>query len=168
MGWKKIWNNFIHTLESCWLCIRFPFLYPRNVWTGKPCCIIPTYTELDEMEPGWRKAFGVQMCKELKAQLKKEHYLYKYRITQIKEKWGYLRWYDEGHSDAVNKIINKYEDISWNTCLICGKPATKIKAGWISPYCDECFPKNAIVYMKKWKNGKWHETREYKRKTTNC
>ena len=28
-------NKFLHILESCWLCIRFPFLYPRNRFTGR-------------------------------------------------------------------------------------------------------------------------------------
>jgi hypothetical protein len=119
------------------------------------------------MEPGWRKAFGIQMCEELKAQLKKDHYLYKYRITQIKEKWGYLRWYDEGHTDSIHDIIHKYEKISWNTCIMCGKPATKITSGWISPYCDNCYPKyknhaSPIVYMEKI-DGEWKETEEYKK-----
>lgn len=124
--------------------------------------IIPTFTELDALEPGWRKAFGIQLCEELKAQLKKDKYLYKYRITQIKEKWGYLHWYDYGASKEVHDIIRKYEDISWNTCLVCGKPATKITSGWISPYCDDCYPKEKVVYQEK-VNGKWKETKEYKK-----
>ena len=49
---------------------------------------LPSYTELDAMESGWRKAFGIQMCKEIKKELKKHKFLYKYRIFQIKEKWG--------------------------------------------------------------------------------
>lgn len=122
---------------------------------------IPTFTELDAMEPGWRKAFGIQMCKEIKAQLKKDHYLYQYRIAQIKEKFGYLHWYDEGSSREVQDIISKYEDISWNTCLVCGKPATKITSGWISPYCDDCFPKNHVVYQEKI-DGVWRDTKEHK------
>lgn len=102
-------------------------------------CIIPTYTELDHMPTGWRKAFGIQMCKEIKKELKKYNYLYKYRIMQIKEKFGTLRWYDNGSPDGcVNNIISKYEDISYHTCIVCGKPATKISKGWISPYCDNC------------------------------
>lgn len=102
-------------------------------------CIIPTYTELDHMPDGWRKAFGIQMCKEIKKELIKCNYLYKYRIMQIKEKFGTLRWYDNGSPEGcVNNVIDKYEDISYHTCIVCGKPATKISKGWISPYCDNC------------------------------
>lgn len=125
---------------------------------------ISTWTELDAMEPGWRKAFGIQMCEELKQQLKKDHYLYKYRITQIKEKWGYLHWYDEGSSREVQDIISKYENISWNTCIMCGKPATKITAGWISPYCDDCFPKDHLACEEKMPDGTWQETEEYRKR----
>lgn len=121
---------------------------------------IPTYTELDAMDSGWRKAFGIQMCEEIKAQLKKEHNLYKYRITQIKEKFGVLCWYDEHSSREVQDIISKYEDLSWNTCIVCGKPSTKISSGWICPYCDEHFPKNSKVYQEKI-NGEWKTTHEY-------
>lgn len=121
---------------------------------------IPTYTELDAMESGWRKVFGIQMCEELKAQLKKDKHLYKYRITQIKEKFGYLHWYDNGASKEVYDIISKYEDISWNTCIVCGKPSTRISSGWICPYCDEHFPKNLGIYQEKI-NGKWKTTHEY-------
>ena len=55
---------------------------------------IPTYTELDAMPEGWRKTFGIQMCKEIKYYLKKAGMLHSYRITQIKEKYGCLEWYD--------------------------------------------------------------------------
>lgn len=101
---------------------------------------LPSYTELDAMEPGWRKAFGIQMCKELKQELKKHKFLYKYRIFQIKEKWGYLHWYDSGtpKDSKIYDIIHKYEQISAKTCGVCGKPATKISKGWIYPYCDNC------------------------------
>ena len=101
---------------------------------------LPSYTELDAMEPGWRKAFGIQMCKEIKKELKKHKFLYKYRIVQIKEKWGYLHWYDSGtpKDSKIYDIIRKYEKISAKTCGECGKPATKISKGWIYPYCDDC------------------------------
>lgn len=112
-----------------------------NQYIINPICFIPTYTELDAMPKGWRKCFGISMCKEIKASLKRSNYLYKYRIVQIKEKYGSLRWYDAGSPEEVKKIIQKYEYISERTCIICGRPATKISQGWISPYCDDCYKK---------------------------
>ena len=43
---------------------RFPFLIPRNRWTGKiPEDYDYSYTELDSMPDGWRKAFGSKCVK---------------------------------------------------------------------------------------------------------
>lgn len=100
---------------------------------------IPTYTELDAMPNGWRKAFGIKMCKEIKKALKKTHSLKDYRILQIKEKWGYLHWYDSGENEELRQIINKYADLSINTCINCGKPYEVMSEGWISPYCKNCY-----------------------------
>lgn len=139
---------------------RYNFRYKLLTWIDEKILdnifILPTYTELDAMEHGWRKAFGIQMCKDLRKQLWKEGNLFKYRITQIKEKWGELCWYDECASKEVYEIIEKYEKLSWNTCIVCGEPSTKISDGWISPYCDEHFPKNSKVYLEKI-NGEWKE-----------
>ena len=139
-------------------CKLYRHLYNTLSWLDSEILdrilFIPTYTELDAMDDGWRKAFGIQMCEEIKAQLKKERYLYKYRITQIKEKFGRLEWYDEGHSPEVGEIIEKYGELSYNTCIVCGEPATKITCGWICPYCDEHFPKDRKVHMEK-VNGNW-------------
>lgn len=51
-----------------------------------------------------------------------------------------LRWYSNGNTEDVFNIINKYEDISYNTCIVCGKPAKYITRGWICPYCEEHVP----------------------------
>ena len=107
-------------------------------------CIIPISTELDFMPEGWRKAFGIQLCKELRTQLIKEHKLFSYRILQIKEKYGYLHWYDNHYSVGISNILEKYEKISYRTCISCGKPAKYLSSGWISPYCEKCF--NGRVY----------------------
>jgi len=127
---------------------RYPFLIPRNRFTDKICDGIgmtqeeyENWSELDDMPDGWRKAFGEQMCEEIYQALLKnggEEAVNKYRIIQIKEKWGYLHWYDSNGNAEINKVIRKYEDISEKTCITCGKPATKISLGWISPYCDNC------------------------------
>lgn len=103
---------------------------------------LPTSTELDAMPDGWRKAFGIRMCGEIKKALLDAggpDLLYSYRILQIKEKYGELRWYDAYAPDCVFDIISKYACISAKTCINCGKKATKLSTGWVSPYCDECF-----------------------------
>ena len=136
--------GFAHYREEIVINRWYEFWYKVIGWFDTKVLdkilFLPSYTELDAMESGWRKAFGIQMCKEIKAELKKHKFLYKYRIVQIKEKWGYLHWYDGGtpKDSKIYDIIRKYEQISAKTCGVCGKPATKISKGWIYPYCDDC------------------------------
>lgn len=99
---------------------------------------LPTFTEWDAVEPGWNKAFGKQYLKDLKKQLKKDKMLYKWRITQIKEKYGTFILYCNYGSPELYNIINKYESLSWNTCIRCGKSATHTSKGWVAPYCEDC------------------------------
>lgn len=103
--------------------------------------ILPDRTELDALEPGWRKAFGLQICEEIKQALLKKggrKMLNNYRIDQIKEKWGYLHWYDHNSIPEVENIIHKYKYISEHTCINCGRPAKYMSKGWISPFCEYC------------------------------
>lgn len=119
-------------------------LYKLTCWIDEKILdkifFLPDCTELDAMEPGWRKAFGLDICKEIKSELKKHKgALKKYRIMQIKEKFGKLCWYDNGSPEKIWKeIIPKYEKLSRQICIHCGNPAEYISKGWISPYCSNC------------------------------
>lgn len=132
---------------------RFPFLLPRNVWSGRKITDgagfwpgapekVPEYnyeyTLLDFVPTGWRKAFGEEMCEEIEQELEKHGIQDKYYPTQIKEKYGTLRWYSNFSTEALEKILEKYEDLSERLCISCGKPATQYTVNWISPYCDDC------------------------------
>lgn len=145
--------------ENKKLCEEFPFLIPVNGFSGKritDCCgpdgeegFWPgspkehpeydyEYTLFDDIPEGWRKAFGLDMCREIKEELIENNYLDDYIILQIKEKYGTLRWYDNGGSEKHWEIINRYEHKSSRTCIECGAPAEWISTGWISPYCGKC------------------------------
>lgn len=112
---------------------------------------LPTYTEWDAMPIGWNKAFGKEYLKDLKKQLKKDKMLYKFRIMDLKEKFGRCQLYINYGSQELYSIINKYESLSWNTCINCGKPATHTSKGWISPYCEDCVnnSKDSSRYIKR-------------------
>lgn len=115
---------------------RYPFLAVKHWKTGKPYY---DFTYLDDMPNGWRKAFGTQMCEEIRNALIKSNQLHTYRIAQIKEKFGGLRWYDYGATDEVYKIINKYEKLSYHVCMLCGRPAkARDNYGWTMTICDKC------------------------------
>ena len=140
---------------------KYPWLTPTNRWSGKKITDCagsngeegywpddPTkhpeynyeFTELDDMPKGWRRAFGEEMCEELNQELLtwNEEDRKEFHITQIKEKYGELRFYVNYGSKALYDIIDKYTTLSRGICINCGKTARWISRGWISPYCDDC------------------------------
>ena len=128
------------------LCARFPFLMPRDWDDEIDVDYDYEWTYLDDMQEGWRDAFGVDMCTEIRDVLEKYDCLKDYRVLQVKEKYGGLRWYDGGHiprkaSEEIDDIIERYEHLSYRTCVVCGRPATRITKGWVSPYCNHCIGK---------------------------
>ena len=60
------------------------------------------------------------------------------RLGQIKEKFGGLRIYIDTGNDAVWKIIDEAEALSFKTCEFCGRPGRRRSGGWIKVRCDEC------------------------------
>lgn len=131
---------------------KYPWLKPRNVWTGK---LLNDYnynfTEYDCLGEGWKKAFGKLLLEDIDQELRKYNYRDKYRIHQVKEKYGSLRWYDNGGADETT---TKYEYISENVCYFCGRPDTAItNMGWVLPICPKCFEK-------KWRRGSKFEYNE--------
>lgn len=88
--------QLIKKLNNYYLIKKYSFLLCRNRWTGKPIDNKFEFTELDDMPVGWRKRFGKQICKDIKDLFiisGHKDYLEVYRIEQIKEKYGQLRWY---------------------------------------------------------------------------
>lgn len=139
-------NRIAELNHNAGLIMRYPFLLPRNRWTDKVRNDYDfTFTEIDALEPGWKKAFGDELLEELSQILKEVNYENKYRIVQIKEKYGSLRWYDNGIPnvlyDRYSTWLHKYETKSINTCILCGKLATMQTCGWINYVCDDCLKK---------------------------
>lgn len=120
---------------------QYPWLQPRNRFTDELIPNDDNHTELDEMPEGWRIAFAEEMCKEIHEVLLKTNSVDSYRVLQVKEKYGRLCWYHTFAPDELEPIIDKYKEISKKTCIVCGRPATKIHKNWIGPLCDECVKK---------------------------
>ena len=98
-----------------------------------------------EVPDTWKETFIPNLIDEIDQVLRKANFVDEYRILQIKEKFGTLRWYDNGapeaYYDELQQIIDKYEDISEFTCVVCGKydrEEVKMRlGGWVSAYCKE-------------------------------
>ena len=126
------------------LLTEFPFLLPRNVWTGELDEDYDySYTLLDFAPVGWKKLF-LQCCRDLAIQLTKERKLNKFRFTQIKEKYNTLRMYNNGCSQECHDILLKYEYLSSFVCQKCGKPADYETEGWLTSLCKDCFEKQGL------------------------
>lgn len=119
----------------------FPFGVATSGWDGKIC--------LDENgEPygfpcecldGWADLI-YNLCKELNDLYVANGWDVKeIEILQIKEKFGGLRFYTGGLIEGGHDIINKYEELSFETCEKCGTHGEVRDGRWIMTLCDECY-----------------------------
>ena len=59
------------------------------------------------------------------------------KLTQIKEKFGGLRYYYDGGDDYCDGVSAMAEYMSAVTCETCGAPGTRRSGGWIRTLCDK-------------------------------
>lgn len=69
-------------------------------------------------------------------------------ITQIKEKFGSLRFYYQGGDDEISGMVRMAESMSGVTCEECGAPGHQRGGGWIVTLCDEHAEKRGMVLSK--------------------
>ena len=132
---------------------KYPFLRFKD----DSCCPWENTEEVEScwmfcLPDGWINGFGKQMCGELRDALGK--HVNDFIIGQMKEKYNQvvLHWYweDKDYTDeeakglnklynVIEDIINKYAAISYNTCTVCGAPATRWTNGYLASFCDECY-----------------------------
>ena len=97
---------------------------------------------LEELPIGWIIAFGDQLADDVIALAKKYKFENEYEVLQIKEKFGGLRWYVSHVPHEMfmehSVLIQKYEEMSYHTCVVCGRPAEIPKKIYDLPVCDEC------------------------------
>ena len=61
-----------------------------------------------------------------------------YEFFQIKEKFGTLRVYDNGHDEYIAGAIRMAENMSAFTCEVTGNPGRLCKNGhWYRTLCDD-------------------------------
>ena len=57
--------------------------------------------------------------------------------TQVKEKFGGLRFYVHGATDYQHGAIDMAESLSYRICEVCGLPGKPTTEGWIKTVCDK-------------------------------
>lgn len=131
---------------------KYPFLRFKN----NSCCPWENTEEIEscwmfDLPVGWY-GIGAKMCDELMTALGK--YTDDFVILQLKEKFGSIRlywgWADRDYTDeeseetkslhdAIENILRTYAEMSYHTCVVCGKPATKYTDCWVLGYCENCY-----------------------------
>lgn len=64
-----------------------------------------------------------------------------FRVLQMKEKFGTLRFYYSGGNDRIRGLVDMTENLSGSVCEICGTLGTLCKHGkgsWIKTLCEDC------------------------------
>lgn len=60
------------------------------------------------------------------------------KARQVKEKFGGLRFYIQGETKEMEKLIEEAEALSLETCEDCGEPGKPNDKGWIRTQCSSC------------------------------
>lgn len=133
---------------------RYPYLKPRNVWTGKvpEDYDYPYIRGIGEIPEGWNKLF-LQMCEDIRQPLIDANRLEKFMFWEIKEKYNRLDCYCIDAPEEVREIINKYSVLASFVCTRCGKPAAYQTQGYIASYCQDCWN----YFQEYWKNSPGHD-----------
>lgn len=92
-----------------------------------------------EIPIGWIKSIANHMADEITNKIEELGIWDDYCILQVKEKFGYLRYYAAPRVPEIEEIVNKYIEKSKYICTQCGALATRvITNGWHEPLCISC------------------------------
>jgi hypothetical protein len=146
-GLAKQWNGFIYRLSPVvqdkqkmigkgvagdpmrWVVVEK--VYPRDQWLKDLLVRI-----LPNQEGDFKSTLGSFQRLGLKALV--WHPNTGFSVSQVKEKFGTLRYYCPG-SDSIYRFVNLAESLSEVTCELCGKMGATTESihGWLSTVCDE-------------------------------
>jgi hypothetical protein len=89
--------------------------------------------------PGWYDLI-YQLSEKLEAMIVAlpEDERMHYKASQVKEKFGGLRFYMWSSTKEMEQAIDEAEDESLRTCESCGQPGKTIGGGWIYTTCQAC------------------------------
>lgn len=144
--------------ENKKLVEKYPFLLPRNVFSGE---VLEGYN-YDYLKgfssPGWKRIF-MDYCEEILPSYLKlsEENQKRFMFFELKEKYGEMRIYTSFSWEEERTANNKACARSRLTCAYCGKvPHTSNgnnliwrSQGWITYLCKECAKKEHLKGYRK-------------------
>lgn len=114
----------------------FPYLYREKDLPMTQTCMCWGI----ECGDGWFDLLW-QLSLDIQAELDKpgnEAIKEQFAVSQVKEKFGTLRFYISGGNSNIDKLVNSAEKRSGNTCEKCGSPGFVRGHGWLVVECDKC------------------------------
>lgn len=103
-----------------------------------------------ECGPGWYEILrdlSLKIREHLQTGIHEEEFWESpFSVTQVKEKYGELRFYVASCCSHIHEMIEKSSKLSRITCENCGNPGTmrtfnKNPSGWVYTNCDRCWEK---------------------------
>jgi hypothetical protein len=82
---------------------------------------------VDCVGPGWRPAVQKLIDYCLANHIE---------ILQIKEKFGWLRFYYKGRNEELDRLISAAEEETEKLCEWCGEEGRRRANGWVKTLCD--------------------------------
>jgi hypothetical protein len=73
-----------------------------------------------------------------------------FKVQQMKEKFGTLRFYYSGGNDRIHGLVDMTEQLSGSVCEVCGSLGTLCKknnGSWIRTLCEDCAQKMGYTPM---------------------
>jgi len=141
------------------LCKDFPNLYRKRHGNMMETAMMWGF----ECGSGWHSIIR-NLSKEVEAEILKlpEESRQYCCASQVKEKYGTLRFYMHSQTDEMDWLISEAEHKSSITCELCGKKGSIRADGWITVRCDDCYLES---YLSRCVDGIVHEVKqvEYER-----
>lgn len=118
------------------LCKDFPNLFADRNASMQETCMCWGFPG-----DGWYNLIreAAEKLEPLIAAIRKEHPdEYFPRASQVKEKFGTLRFYMSSATDEMMKIVDEAERKSEETCETCGEKGELRRGGWLMTLCNDC------------------------------
>lgn len=98
-----------------------------------------------ECDDGWFDVIDI-LCHEIQEYIdwkskdinEEEKETFQVVASQVKEKFGTLRFYYYGGDDVVEGMVRMAESMTYRICEGCGCPGEERKSGWIKVLCYKC------------------------------
>ena len=114
------------------LCTKYSSIFEDRNASMRDTCMCWGF----EVGDGWYTLID-SLCGSIQWAVEKNDH-YPVMATQVKEKFGALRFYYSGGDDYIDGLIDMAEKMSTSICEKCGNPGKVTGTGWLKTLCPEC------------------------------